>query len=74
MCIRDSTTTDPEMSKLVDPKISTERIVNLYTSWQLQLANIVKKLGFQSVRELRGRTEVLIYLEKEGDLAGEGGN
>jgi glutamate synthase domain-containing protein 2 len=68
------TTTDPEMSKLVDPKISTERIVNLYTSWQLQLANIVKKLGFQSVRELRGRTDVLIYLEKEGDLAGEGGN
>ncbi len=74
------TTTDPEMSKLVDPKISTERIVNLYTSWQLQLANIVKKLGLKSIRELRGRTDLLIYLEKENDLAdkrfyeGQGGH
>jgi len=63
------TTTDPEMSKLVDPIASTDRISNMYTSWKIQLANIVKKLGFSDIRQLRGRTDLLVYLNKEGDQA-----
>jgi glutamate synthase domain-containing protein 2 len=61
------TTTDPEMSKLVDPVASTERVKNMYRSWRFQLANIVKVLGLKSIRELRGRTDLLVYLDKEGD-------
>jgi glutamate synthase domain-containing protein 2 len=61
------TTTDPEMSKLVDPISSTERISNMYTSWKIQLANIVKKLGLSDIRELRGRTDLLVYLNKAGE-------
>ncbi|MCD6474629.1 MAG: alpha-hydroxy-acid oxidizing protein [Anaerolineaceae bacterium] len=63
------TTTDPEMSKLIDPNISTVRISNMYTSWKIQLANIVKELGLKNIRELRGRTDLLIYLDKEDELA-----
>ena len=61
------TTTDPVMSKLVDPVESAERIKNMYRSWRFQLANILKTLGMKHIRELRGRTDLLVYLDKEGD-------
>ncbi len=57
------TTTDPERSKLVDEKTAWRNIVNLYTSWRWQLAGILSALGMKSIRELRGRTDVLVYLE-----------
>jgi glutamate synthase domain-containing protein 2 len=57
------TTTDPERSKLVDANSAWERIVQLYTSWKWQLAGILSALGMKSIRELRGRTDVLVYLE-----------
>ncbi|MBN2048469.1 MAG: alpha-hydroxy-acid oxidizing protein, partial [Anaerolineaceae bacterium] len=41
------TTTDPEMSKLVDPDISTVRVSGMYRSWRIQLANILKRLGMK---------------------------
>ena len=57
------TTTDPELSKLIDPQEGGRRIANLYASWRIQLADILRRLGLRSVRELRGRTDLLVYLE-----------
>ena len=57
------TTTDPEHAKLVDAKQASQRIVNLYTSWLWQLAGILTRLGMSSIRELRGRSDLLMYLE-----------
>jgi glutamate synthase domain-containing protein 2 len=60
------TTTDPERSKLVEVESAWQRIVNLYTSWLWQLAGILRALapyGVKSIGELRGRTDVLVYLE-----------
>ncbi len=60
------TTTDPERSKLVKVEIAGQRIINMYTSWLGQLAGILRALAPYSVntiRELRGRTDVLVYLE-----------
>jgi len=57
------TTTDPERSKLVDENTAWKNIVNLYISWKWQLAGILSALGMKSIRELRGRTDVLVYLE-----------
>jgi len=60
------TTTDPERSKLVEVESAWQRIVNLYTSWSWQLAGILRELapyGVTSIRELRGRTDVLVCLE-----------
>lgn len=57
------TTTDPELSKLIDPVVGTQRIVNLYKAWRMQLAYILGKLGMQSIHELRGRTDLLVYLD-----------
>jgi glutamate synthase domain-containing protein 2 len=57
------TTTDPELSKQVDALQGWQRIVNLYQAWQAQLAGILQALGLGSVAELRGRSDLLIYLE-----------
>jgi glutamate synthase domain-containing protein 2 len=57
------TTTDPERSKLVDADSACLRIVNLYNSWLWQLAGILKTLGMKSISELRGRSDLLVYLE-----------
>jgi len=57
------TTTDPELSKLIDPAWGATRIANLYRAWARQLRDLLKSLGLRSIRELRGRTDLLIYLE-----------
>jgi glutamate synthase domain-containing protein 2 len=57
------TTTDPERSQLVNVEMAWRGIVNLYTSWLWQLAGILRALGMKSIHELRGRTDVLVYLE-----------
>lgn len=55
------TTTDPELTQLVDPDWGAERIGNLYSSYALQLREILSKLGLKSIGELRGRTDLLRY-------------
>lgn len=55
------TTTDPELQELVDPIWGAERISNLYSSFTLQLREILRKLGMKSIGELRGRTDILKY-------------
>lgn len=55
------TTTDPELSLLIDPNWGAQRIVNLYSSWSKQWISILSRLGLRSIRELRGRTDLLTY-------------
>jgi len=55
------TTTDPELSLLIDPEWGASRIVNLYRSWCKQWKEILARLGLKSIRELRGRTDLLVY-------------
>jgi glutamate synthase domain-containing protein 2 len=57
------TTTDPERSKLVEIDAAWRQIFNMYSSWRRQLAGILRALGMHSITELRGRTDVLVYLE-----------
>ncbi len=57
------TTTDPERSQLVNVETAWRNIVNVYTSWLWQLAGILHALGMKSIHELRGRTDMLVYLE-----------
>ncbi len=55
------TTTDPELSLLVDPAWGAERISNLYESIRYQLEQILRRLGLTSIRQLRGRTDLMTY-------------
>jgi glutamate synthase domain-containing protein 2 len=56
------TTTDPEHAKKIDADVGYQQIVNLYTSWSWQLAGILDLLGMRSIAELRGRSDLLVYL------------
>jgi glutamate synthase domain-containing protein 2 len=56
------TTTDPELARLIDPVDAGRRIANLYGSWRMQLAGILDRLGLPSIRALRGRADLLVYL------------
>ncbi|MDQ7844158.1 MAG: glutamate synthase-related protein [Armatimonadota bacterium] len=63
------TTTDPELSRLIDPVWAAGRIVNLYRAWAAQLRALLADLGLRSIRELRGRTSLLVYLESDPKAA-----
>jgi glutamate synthase domain-containing protein 2 len=55
------TTTDPELTQLVDPDWAAQRIGNLYRSIQTQLSRILRQLGLTDIAALRGRTDLLSY-------------
>jgi glutamate synthase domain-containing protein 2 len=56
-------TTDPELTKEVEASEGWLRIVNLYRGWLGQLAGILDALGMRGIDELRGRSDLLVYLE-----------
>jgi glutamate synthase domain-containing protein 2 len=55
------TSTDPLLSKLIDPGWGAERIANLYSAIVYQLNDILRRLGLRSIGELRGRVDMLKY-------------
>lgn len=54
------TTTDPELSQLIDPAWGERRIVNLFNAWSKRLRIILAEFGLESIRELRGRKDLLV--------------
>jgi glutamate synthase domain-containing protein 2 len=57
------TTTDPEQAKKIDADVGSMQIVNMYTAWLWQIAGILNVLGMRSITELRGRSDLLVYLD-----------
>jgi glutamate synthase domain-containing protein 2 len=55
------TTTDPELALLIKPEWGAERLGNFYTALKMQLEDILRRLGLASIRQLRGRTDLLVY-------------
>lgn len=58
-CPRGIATTDPELHKLIAPEWGAQRIYNLYNSWVIQMKDALSCLGMRSIRELRGRKDLL---------------
>jgi len=65
-CPHGITTTDPELSQLKDIEWSSQRIINLYSSWKIQWVELLKKLGLKSICELRGRVDLLTHEDYNG--------
>ncbi|MBI5355961.1 MAG: alpha-hydroxy-acid oxidizing protein [Candidatus Aenigmarchaeota archaeon] len=59
------TSTDEELSFLVDPSWGYKKIVNMYRSWEIQWKAILDYFSMKSITELRGRTD-LMYHEDYG--------
>lgn len=63
-CPRGIATTDPKLCTMMEFDWATQRIINLFHSWHLQLMDILRRLGMYSISELVGRTDCLVYLDK----------
>jgi glutamate synthase domain-containing protein 2 len=55
------TTTDPLLAEFVTPEWGAKRISNLYKSYEYQLKDILRRLGLSSIKQLRGRKDLLVY-------------
>ncbi len=62
-CPRGIATTDPELAAALDVEWATQRLINLFHSWCVQLQGICWTLGLRSIRELVGRTDTLCHLD-----------
>ena len=47
-------TTDPWISKRINPDIATRRLVNLLRGWSLELKEIMGGMGINAIESLRG--------------------
>src|SRR5260370_20892741 len=61
------TTTDPELSRLIEPEWGEKRILNLYNAWSKRLISILANFGLERIRELRGRTKLLVSYTSRGN-------
>ncbi len=62
-CPRGIASTDPELAELMDLQWAAQRLVNLQNAWRVQMVEALQRLGMSSIRQLRGRSDVLCYLE-----------
>jgi len=58
-CPRGIATTDDELARAIDFEWAVRRLVNLFTSFTMQLQWMLWMLGMRSVQELVGRTDLL---------------
>jgi glutamate synthase domain-containing protein 2 len=49
----------------VDLDWATRRLINLNFAWREQMVDALSRLGMTSIRELRGRSDVLCYLSDD---------
>ncbi len=58
-CPNGIATTDPELCIQLTPEWVRDRIMNMYLSWAGQMKRRLSALGMRSIRELRGRRDLL---------------
>ena len=67
-CPRGIATTDVELAGTLSLEWGSQRIINLYNAWRIELVSILKRFGMRSVSELRGRTDLLMHLDYTNDV------
>ncbi|MGB9854687.1 MAG: glutamate synthase-related protein, partial [Candidatus Bathyarchaeales archaeon] len=53
------TTTDPTISKRLDPQEASQRLVNLLNAWSLEIKEMLGGMGINAIESLRGNREQL---------------
>ena len=66
-CPRGIATTDIDLSMLFDLEWATQRIINLFNAWTIQIMGILRRFGMRSTRELVGRTDLLMHLDYDNN-------
>jgi glutamate synthase domain-containing protein 2 len=62
-CARGIATTDPKLSSMISEEYVEQRIVNMYMAWRKQWCDILRSFGMKSIRELTGRSDLLVHLD-----------
>jgi glutamate synthase domain-containing protein 2 len=62
-CPRGIASTDTELVELMGLEWATQRLINLQNAWHEQIISVLLRLGMTSIRDLRGRSDVLCYLD-----------
>jgi glutamate synthase domain-containing protein 2 len=62
-CPRGIATTDAELAVMFEPSWATQRLINLFHSWSVQLQWILWRLGMRNIIELVGRSDLLKHLD-----------
>jgi glutamate synthase domain-containing protein 2/ferredoxin len=62
-CPRGIASTDTELIELMGLDWAAQRLINLQNAWHEQMLSVLQRLGMASIRDLRGRADVLCYLE-----------
>ena len=62
-CPRSIATTDPELSVLYSQDWATQRLINLFHSWAIQLQQILWRLNMKSITQLVGRSDLLEHFD-----------
>jgi glutamate synthase domain-containing protein 2 len=68
-CPRGIATTDYELASTYDVAWGTQRLINLFHSYAIQLQEILWRFGMKSVRELVGRTDLMFHRDYEKKAA-----
>ena len=71
-CPRGIATTDPKLSTAFSVEWATQRLINLFHSYSIQLQEILWRLGMKSIKELVGRSDLLVhqdYIDKTASPA-----
>ncbi|HEY41049.1 MAG TPA: 4Fe-4S binding protein [Dehalococcoidia bacterium] len=62
-CARGIASTDPELGHMVSEEWTEQRIVNMYSAWRKQWCILLRQYGLRSLKELVGRTDLLVHLD-----------
>ncbi len=62
-CARGIATTDAELSEMITEEYAEQRIVNMYMAWRKQWCDILRGFGMKSIKELKGRSDLLVHLD-----------
>jgi len=62
-CARGIASTDPELGIMISEEYVEQRLVNMYMAWRKQWCEILRGFGMRSIRELVGRTDLLVHLD-----------
>ncbi len=62
-CARGIASTDEELGIMITEEWAERRIVNMYLAWRKQWCELLRQYGLSSMRELTGRTDLLVHLD-----------
>lgn len=62
-CARSIATTDSVLGYEISEEWAEQRLVNMYMAWRKQWCEILREYGMRSIKELVGRSDLLVHLD-----------